>query len=113
MAVLPAVRASIEMPTVAWFAGLEPSWAESVDSGHDRLVARIHPRHVRDRGDELVLARALTCQGGDVLRRLTIRAHTLVPPIEDCSEGTANSIAAMYRNVLLAICRLPVIELVE
>ena len=114
---LPAVRAGIEMPTVAWFAGLSPVWPESVDLGHDRLIARIHPRHIRAQGDELVLARAITYCEDSGMRRLTIRAHNLDPGVaEDCgylTPETASATAALYRDVLLAVCRLPVIELAE
>jgi hypothetical protein len=116
-ALLPALRPGIEMPTVAWFAGLPPVWPESIDLGIDRLIARIHPRHVRDRGDELVLARALAYSKVAGLRRLTIRSHNLDPGVaEDCgylTPETAAATAALYRDVLLAICRLPVIELAE
>lgn len=108
--------------TVERFAALQSCWPDSIQCSGGVLLFRVHPKHNRPTGDETVLARAVvwfpTDQFGDAeLRRLTIRAHSIDPSGSWKADSRRDDhdiseyFRLMYLDMLMAVMRLPVVEL--
>jgi hypothetical protein len=104
---------TIRTADVRWLAGLDSIWPEGIEMLDGILIARVHPRNNRPAGDETVICRALVLTR-DGMHRLTIRTTNIVPRDPDPATPESTFMAEyaqMYRVLLDAVMKLPVIEL--